>query len=53
MHLFNANIKDRFLMTKLDYMSHVVRKPVFGISDWVQHKPGCTAIGLKFWIYVV
>ena len=21
----------------------VVRKPVFGVSDLVQHKPGCTA----------
>ena len=25
------------------YMSLVVRKPVFGVSDLVQHKPGCTA----------
>ena len=25
------------------YMSLVVRKPVFGVSDQVQHKPGCTA----------
>ena len=24
-------------------MSLVVRKPVFGVSDKVQHKPGCTA----------
>ena len=24
------------------YMSLVVRKPVFGISDQVPHKPGCT-----------
>ena len=23
------------------YMSLVVRKPVFGVSDLVQHKPGC------------
>ena len=23
--------------------SLVVRKPVFGVSDQVQHKPGCTA----------
>ena len=23
------------------YMSLVVRKPVFGVSDQVKHKPGC------------
>ena len=27
----------------LDDMSLVVRKPVFGVSDQVPHKPGCTA----------
>ena len=32
-------------------MSLVVRKPVFGVSDQVRHKPGCTARGLEFWIY--
>ena len=26
------------------YMSLVVRKPVFGVSDQVLHNPGCTAI---------
>ena len=26
------------------YMSLVVRKPVFGVSDLVQHKTGCTTI---------
>ena len=26
----------------LDHLSFVVRKPVFGISDQVRHKPGCT-----------
>ena len=26
-----------------DKMSLVVRKPVFGVSDQVRHKPGCTA----------
>ena len=26
------------------YMSLVVRKPVFGVSDQVRHKPGSTAI---------
>ena len=25
------------------YMGLVVRKPVFGVSDQVSHKPGCTA----------
>ena len=25
------------------HLSLVVRKPVFGVSDLVQHKPGCTA----------
>ena len=25
------------------YLSLVVRKPVFGVSDQVPHKPGCTA----------
>ena len=24
-------------------MSLVVRKPVFGVSDQVRHRPGCTA----------
>ena len=27
----------------LSHMSLVVRKPVFGFSDQVRHKPGCTA----------
>ena len=27
----------------LNYLSHVVRKPVFGFSDEVQHKSSCTA----------
>ena len=26
-----------------DYLSCIVRKPVFRISDQAQHKPGCTA----------
>ena len=25
------------------YLSLVLRKPVFGVSDQVAHKPGCTA----------
>ena len=27
----------------LKYMSLVVRKPVFGVSEQVGHKPGCSA----------
>ena len=27
----------------LDHMSLVLRKPVFGVSDQVRYKPGCTA----------
>ena len=39
-------------------MSLIVRKPVFGVSDQVRHKPGCTATediarGLIFRIKVV
>ena len=34
------------------YMSHATRKPVFGVSDQVRHKPACAATelgrGLKF-----
>ena len=26
-------------------LSRVVRQPVFGVSDHVQHKPGCAATG--------
>ena len=28
---------------EIDHRSLVVRKPVFGVSDQVRHKPGCTA----------
>ena len=31
-------------LVRLRYFSLVVRKPVFGVSDQVPHKPGCTAI---------
>ena len=27
-----------------EYLSLVLRKPVFGVFDQVPHKPGCTAI---------
>ena len=30
-------------MPPTDYMSLIVRKPVFGVFDKVRHKPGCTA----------
>ena len=32
-------------------MSHIARKPVFGVSDQLQHKqPQNSARGLKFWL---
>ena len=38
------NFDDRLANSvNLDYKSQVVRKPVFGVSDQVRHKPGCTA----------
>ena len=38
--LWKANI----IMGKFVFhLSLVVRKPVFGVSDQVRHKPGCTA----------
>ena len=33
------------LVLLLENMSLVVRKPVFGVSDQVRHKPGCAATG--------
>ena len=36
-------IKALSCSTQLSYMGLVVRKPVFGVSDLVRHKPGCTA----------
>ena len=37
--------KDQSAMKRnLYHMSLVLRKPVFGVSDQVRHKPGCTAI---------
>ena len=47
--LASINDKDEsdFILSQLPkgilYMSLVVRKPVFGVSDQVRHKPGCTA----------
>ena len=35
-------ITERFLSCRSN-MSLVVRKPVFGVSDQVRHKLGCTA----------
>ena len=32
----------KFLCSKSCYMSLVVRRPVFRVSDQVRHKPGCT-----------
>ena len=46
---YNQN-KNLAIRTKVDkteitngQMSLVVRKPVFGVSDQVRHKPGCAA----------
>ena len=37
-------IRTFFNIEVLKYiMGHVMRKPVFGVSEQVQHKPGCTA----------
>ena len=50
LHLCCMKMTSGFLMKQLikeavkNKMSLVVRKPVFGVSDQVQHKPGCPAI---------
>ena len=36
-------IKFLIVFSNLNYLSLVVRKPDFGVSDQVLHKPGCTA----------
>ena len=36
-----AYVKSSFSLD-MAHMSRVVRKPVFGVSDQVPHKPGCT-----------
>ena len=45
-------INMRHLIEKpaLCYMSRIMRKPVFWVSDQIRHKPGCTATedGLRF-----
>ena len=38
-----AFVKSLNLQFYNPYMSLIVRKPVFGISDLVRHKPGCAA----------
>ena len=40
--------KSRDLLYSQYYMSHVMRKPVFGVCDQVRLKPACAAI--KQWI---
>ena len=37
------NLHTRSSGLKKNHMSLVVRKPVFGVSDEVRHKRGCTA----------
>ena len=39
----DLNLKISLILAILIHMSLVVRKPVFGVSDQVRHKPGCTA----------
>ena len=34
----------------LYYKGHVIRKPVFVVSDKYLHKPSCTTIGDELWI---
>ena len=46
-------VKKRHLLYYHYYLSLVVRKPVFSVSDKVRHKPGSTTKGLKFRIKVV
>ena len=41
--LSRQEIQSRFLTCAVANMSLVVRKPVFGVSDQVRHKLGCTA----------
>ena len=41
--LLLENLYSMFLTRYDSDMSLVVRKPVFGVSDQVRHKPGCTA----------
>ena len=43
-YLFDVFPVDESLVdTNIVNMSLVLRKPVFGVSDQVRHKPGCTA----------
>ena len=41
--LFGGFLLPLCVWDTLRYLSLVVRKPVFGVSDQVRHKPGCTA----------
>ena len=40
----DAMILEEMVGILLIYISFIVRKPVFGVSDQVRHKLGCTAI---------
>ena len=37
-----SSMRTRYLRKLTDYESRDARKPVFGVSDQVRHKPGCT-----------
>ena len=39
----NKNSRLQHNYNEFSYLSLVMRKPVFGVSDQVQYKPGCTA----------
>ena len=41
--LYFAVLSCQFIVPCLSKMSRDARKPVFGVSDQVQHKPACTS----------
>ena len=44
LHLCFRTCKTRFSHDMSHNKSRITRKPVFRVSDQVQHKPGCTTI---------
>ena len=41
---FHLRLLEAFLYCLVTSFDHVARNPVFGVSDQVRHKPGCTTI---------
>ena len=41
--IISSYVTSQYIALAAYDMSLVVRKPVFGVSDLVRHKPGCTA----------